>query len=73
MKIVHIIPSLACGGAEILMGNIAIEQALTGHEVNIIVLEKLNDSFLKYLLKNQLKNIDISFVNYYINKLWNLN
>ena len=57
MKIVHLIPSLACGGGEILMGNIAIEQAQTGHEVNIIVLEKLTDSFLKYPLKDKFKNL----------------
>lgn len=61
MKIIHIIPCLACGGAENLMGNIAIEQINQGHDVKIIVLESFDVATSNYPLKNELvKLIDIT-------------
>ena len=51
MNILHIIPTLGCGGAETLVGNLAIQQAKIGHNVKIVLLESLHYTFEKLYLK----------------------
>ena len=61
--IVHIIPTLGGGGAEILLGHITIEQAKRGNEVHIILLDKLHFTFSNYPLKDELeKLVKIHFI-----------
>ena len=61
MKIIHVIPTLGCGGAEILLGNIALEQVKRGDEVQIIILEPFHPTYSSYFLKDQLeKSVKIS-------------
>jgi glycosyltransferase EpsD len=62
-KIVHIIPTLGGGGAEILLGHIAIEQVKKGNEVHIIILEELHFTYINYPLKYELeKLVEIHFI-----------
>lgn len=63
-KIVHIIPTLGGGGAEVLLGHIAIEQANRGNEVHIILLDELHFTYNNYPLKNTLEDkIQLHFIN----------
>jgi glycosyltransferase involved in cell wall biosynthesis len=48
MKILHINPVLACGGAEILTGAISLELAARGHDVTIACLMPHHKSFSKF-------------------------
>lgn len=48
MKILHVIPILACGGAEILVGKIALHQKRLGHKVEIITLYPPHTTFEHY-------------------------
>lgn len=57
MRILHIIPTLGCGGAEILLGNIAIEQARIGCKVKIILLEPFHFTYPNYFLKDKLESL----------------
>ena len=67
-KIVHIIPTLGGGGAEILLGQIAIEQAKKGNEVHIILLEDLHFTYINYPLKIELENlVELHFIKEQIN------
>ena len=62
-KIVHIIPTLGGGGAEILLGHIAIEQVKNGNEVHIILLEELHFTYINYPLKIELENlVELHFI-----------
>jgi glycosyltransferase EpsD len=54
-KIVHIIPTLGGGGAEVLLGHISIEQVKRGYEVHIILLEDLHFTYKNYPFKNELE------------------
>ena len=54
-KILHIIPCLAGGGAEILLGQIAIEQVRQGFEVHILLLDKDHFTYENYPFKNELE------------------
>ncbi len=55
MKIVHVIPSLFAGGAEILMSNMAIASAKLGHTVLICCLFPPDESWKKQLLSKELE------------------
>ena len=55
-KIIHIIPTLGGGGAEVLLGHIAIEQIKRGNEVHIIILEELHFTYTNYPIKKELEN-----------------
>ncbi len=48
MKILHVIPILACGGAEILVGKIALHQKRLGHKVEIVTLYPQHRTFEHY-------------------------
>ena len=63
-KIVHIIPTLGGGGAEVLLGHISIEQAKRGNEVHIILLEELHFTYINYPIKKELENnVRLHFIN----------
>ncbi len=55
MKIIHVIPTLGGGGAEILLGNIALEQVKRGNQVIIILLEPLHFTYSNFPLKEELE------------------
>ena len=48
MRIVHIIPILGCGGAEILLGNIVKKQYLNGDDVLICCLYEHHETFKNF-------------------------
>lgn len=48
LKILFVIPILGCGGAEVLLGNIALELSKQGHDVKVISLDKPHDSFKNF-------------------------
>ena len=54
MNILHVIPTLGCGGAEILVSNLAIQQAKEGHTVKIVILEPLHYTFHELNLAEEL-------------------
>lgn len=54
-KIIHIIPTLGGGGAEVLVGHIALEQYKRGYEVHIILLEEFHFTYKNYPLKDELE------------------
>lgn len=70
MRILHIIPTLGCGGAEILLGNMVMEQVARRYIVEIVILEDLHPTYSNYFLKDLLEkaveitqiDISISFV-----------
>ncbi|MEZ5173270.1 MAG: glycosyltransferase family 4 protein [Bacteroidia bacterium] len=63
MKIVFVIPIMGCGGAEILIGEIAKSLALKGHEVHILCLQPHHYTWLNYPDKeNLLKLVNIEVV-----------
>ncbi|EFI4395404.1 glycosyl transferase family 1, partial [Escherichia coli] len=43
MKIVYIITGLTCGGAELLMTQLADQMFIRGHDVNIICLTGISE------------------------------
>jgi len=45
MKILHVIPYLGCGGAEILLSRIALHQIKKGHEVEIVTLHPPHETY----------------------------
>ena len=53
--IVHVIPTIGGGGAEILLGHIALEQVEIGHEVHFIILEDLHFTYPNYPLKSEIE------------------
>ena len=69
MNIIHITPTLGCGGAEVLMGNIVLEQVKRGDVVKIIILEPFHPTYPNYFLRAQLEkavsinkiDIEVSF------------
>ncbi len=63
MRIIHIIPILGCGGAEILLGNIVKKQFLNGNDVFICCLYKHHKTFDNYPNRDFiLKNIPIQII-----------
>lgn len=48
MKIVHVVPILGCGGAEILAGGVALQQKNLGCEVSIVTLKSFHETFDHY-------------------------
>ncbi|MCY7410501.1 MAG: glycosyltransferase family 4 protein [Chitinophagales bacterium] len=48
MKILHVIPHLGCGGAEILVGKIALHQKRLRHQVEIVTLHQQDSTFEHY-------------------------
>lgn len=56
MKIMHIIPYLGGGGAEILLGSIAIEQVNRGCKVIVVILEPVHFTYINYPLKQELES-----------------
>jgi glycosyltransferase involved in cell wall biosynthesis len=48
MKIVYVIPTMGCGGAEILIGIIARKLAAHGHEVHILCLQPHHETWPNY-------------------------
>ena len=60
MRILHVIPTLGCGGAEALVCNIALEQVRVGNIVQIVILEPIHFTFANFSLKDELeKNVEI--------------
>jgi glycosyltransferase involved in cell wall biosynthesis len=57
MNILHIIPTLGCGGAEILVSNLAIQQVKSGHTVKIVILEPYHQTFDNFISKEELLQI----------------
>jgi glycosyltransferase involved in cell wall biosynthesis len=48
LKIVYVIPTMGCGGAEVLLGTIARQLVARGHEVHILCLEPHHETWPKY-------------------------
>jgi len=57
MNILHVIPTLGCGGAEVLVSNLAIQQAKSGHVVKIVILEPLHYTFDNFIAKDELQKL----------------
>lgn len=63
MKIVFVIPTMGCGGAEILIGEIAKSLALKGNEVHILCLQPHHFTWPNYPDKeNLLKLVNVEIV-----------
>lgn len=58
MKIVHVIGSLALGGAETQLAKLSTEQARRGHDVTIILFDKFNTSLEHYCAANGVELIN---------------
>jgi len=54
LRILHVIPYLSCGGAEILTANIALQQTNLGHVVKIICLEIFDETWPNFPNKEEL-------------------
>ena len=54
--IVHVIPTIGGGGAEILLGHIALQQVRIGHRVHFIILEDLHFTYPNYPLKTEIED-----------------
>jgi glycosyltransferase involved in cell wall biosynthesis len=59
MKILHVIPTLGCGGAEVLVANLAIQQVKAGHDVRIVILEPFHYTFENFISKDELLKLVI--------------
>ena len=63
LKILHIIPLIGCGGAEILLGDIVEKQVELGHNVIICCLHPFHPTFENYVKKTfLLEKIQIVFL-----------
>lgn len=63
LNILHIIPLLGCGGAEVLLGDIVKKQIELGHQVRICCLYPFHSSFDNFPKKNfLLKHVLIDFI-----------
>lgn len=71
MKIVHVIPELGCGGAEILLGGLVLQQKKQGHEVRIVTLRAPNETFKHFPNKDLLlREIPIAVTDSRVGSLW---
>jgi glycosyltransferase involved in cell wall biosynthesis len=62
MKILHVIPVLGCGGAEILVGSICRSLVKKGHTVNIVYLLPQHPSWNNYPDREELlKEVPVEF------------
>jgi len=57
MNILHVIPTLACGGAEVLVCNISIQQVKEGHSVKILILNPLHKTFYDLIMAKELLSL----------------
>ena len=55
MRIIHITPTLGCGGAEVMLGIIALEQVRRGDTVKIVILEDLHPTYNDFFLKDEIE------------------
>lgn len=63
MKILYVIPSLACAGAEILLGDIARSVSGKGHDVRIVQLQQFHPSWKDYPEKDALlKEVPLTII-----------
>ena len=63
-NILHVIPLLGCGGAEVLLGDIVQKQTELGNNVLICCLYDFHPSFDNYPKKKfLLENIEVKFIN----------
>jgi len=56
LRILHVIPQLCCGGAEILTANISIQQSILGHVVKIVCLGDFDETWQNFPNKEVLLN-----------------
>jgi glycosyltransferase involved in cell wall biosynthesis len=56
MKIAYVIPTMGCGGAEILLGAIARNLVRKGHEVHILCLQEHHETWINYPDREALLN-----------------
>jgi glycosyltransferase involved in cell wall biosynthesis len=54
-RVVHVIPTIGGGGAEVLLGHIGLEQVNIGYEVHFILIEDLHFTYPNYPLKDQIE------------------
>jgi glycosyltransferase involved in cell wall biosynthesis len=54
LRIVYVIPTMGCGGAEVLLGTIARQLAARGHEVHILCLQPHHETWPNYPEKDSL-------------------
>ncbi len=54
LKIVYVIPTMGCGGAEVLLGTIARQMVARGHEVHILCLQPHHETWPNYPEKETL-------------------
>jgi len=57
MNILHVIPTLGCGGAEVLVCNISIQQVKEGHNVKILILNPLHKTFYDLIMAEELLSL----------------
>lgn len=63
LKIVYVIPTMGCGGAEILLGSIARNLASKGHDVHILCLLPHHETWPNYPEKEALLNeVSVSII-----------
>jgi glycosyltransferase involved in cell wall biosynthesis len=63
MRILFCIPLLGCGGAEILLANIAIQLSKKGHSVKIVCLEQFHETWPNFPNKEELlKKVEIEII-----------
>lgn len=55
LKIVYVIPTMGCGGAEVLLGTIARKLTAKGHEVHILCLQEHHETWPNYPEKEALQ------------------
>jgi len=64
LKVLHVIPILGCGGAEVLIGDIVRHQFLLGYDVRIACLYQFHETFDNFPNKDFIiQNIPIYFIN----------
>jgi glycosyltransferase involved in cell wall biosynthesis len=64
MRILFCIPLLGCGGAEILLANIAIQLSKRNHTVKIVCLEDFHETWPNFPNKEELlKNVELEIIN----------
>lgn len=65
MKILHIIPSLNIGGAEVLVTKMAILARINGHEVKILVFKHFDNHLIQELSDAGVEIVIAPYDNYY--------
>lgn len=62
MKIIHVINNLYAGGAQTFVVLLAIEQRKLGHEVSLLIIDKLTGAPFEESLLSRLKNHQINII-----------